>query len=445
MSERRDYDVVIVGAGFAGMYMLHRVRGLGLTARVFEAGERRGRHVVLEPLSGRALRRREHGVLVPVLRGAPAGVGVDGALRDPARDPAVRQPRRRPVRPAARHAVRHPGAVGDARRRDQPVDDPHRAPHRRRTREVRAQFLVMATGCLSSANIPDFPGRDTFEGDDVPHRPVAARGRRLHRQARRRDRHRLVGHPVDPDHRGAGAAAHRVPAHRELLGARREPAARPGGDARDQGRLRRRSAPRTASSPTAIGSRLPIARGVGARGRSRRAGADLRERAGSRAACRSSAPSSTCSSTRTRTTPRPSSCAQKIREHREGPGGRRPAVAEDGDRLQAPVRRHRLLRDVQPPERRARRRERDADRARSRRTACASATASSTFDCIVFATGFDAMTGALLKHRHPRPRRAARCATRGRRARARTSASARSASRTSSRSPVPAARRCSRT
>ena len=33
-----DYDVVVVGAGFAGMYMLHRVRGIGLSARVFEAG-----------------------------------------------------------------------------------------------------------------------------------------------------------------------------------------------------------------------------------------------------------------------------------------------------------------------------------------------------------------------------------------------------------------------
>ena len=31
-------DVVIVGAGFAGMYMLYRLRGLGLSARVFEAG-----------------------------------------------------------------------------------------------------------------------------------------------------------------------------------------------------------------------------------------------------------------------------------------------------------------------------------------------------------------------------------------------------------------------
>ncbi|MEO8660016.1 MAG: NAD(P)/FAD-dependent oxidoreductase [Bryobacteraceae bacterium] len=31
-------DAVIVGAGFAGLYMLHRLRGLGLSARIFEAG-----------------------------------------------------------------------------------------------------------------------------------------------------------------------------------------------------------------------------------------------------------------------------------------------------------------------------------------------------------------------------------------------------------------------
>ena len=32
------FDAVIIGAGFAGMYMLHRLRGLGFTARVYEAG-----------------------------------------------------------------------------------------------------------------------------------------------------------------------------------------------------------------------------------------------------------------------------------------------------------------------------------------------------------------------------------------------------------------------
>ncbi len=36
--EAGPLDAVVVGAGFAGLYMLHRLRGLGLSARVFEAG-----------------------------------------------------------------------------------------------------------------------------------------------------------------------------------------------------------------------------------------------------------------------------------------------------------------------------------------------------------------------------------------------------------------------
>src|SRR5215469_7137888 len=38
MGGARDFDAVIVGAGFAGLYMLHRLRQLGVSARVYEAG-----------------------------------------------------------------------------------------------------------------------------------------------------------------------------------------------------------------------------------------------------------------------------------------------------------------------------------------------------------------------------------------------------------------------
>mgnify|MGYP003620275536 FL=1 len=34
-----DFDAVIIGAGFGGMYMLHKLRQKGFTARVFEAGK----------------------------------------------------------------------------------------------------------------------------------------------------------------------------------------------------------------------------------------------------------------------------------------------------------------------------------------------------------------------------------------------------------------------
>jgi cyclohexanone monooxygenase len=38
-SKTEDFDVAIVGAGAAGMYMLHRLRGLGMTATVLEMGD----------------------------------------------------------------------------------------------------------------------------------------------------------------------------------------------------------------------------------------------------------------------------------------------------------------------------------------------------------------------------------------------------------------------
>jgi cyclohexanone monooxygenase len=38
-SSTEAYDVVVVGAGFAGMYMLHRLRGLALKVRVYEQGD----------------------------------------------------------------------------------------------------------------------------------------------------------------------------------------------------------------------------------------------------------------------------------------------------------------------------------------------------------------------------------------------------------------------
>src|ERR1051325_8351211 len=39
MLQRDSLDVIVVGAGFAGLYALYRLRGLGLSVRVFERGD----------------------------------------------------------------------------------------------------------------------------------------------------------------------------------------------------------------------------------------------------------------------------------------------------------------------------------------------------------------------------------------------------------------------
>ena len=102
---------------------------------------------------------------------------------------------------------------------------------------------------------------------------------------------------------------------------------------------------------------------------------------------------------------RPSSSARRSREIVEDPERRARAHARPGRRLQAALRRHRLLRDLQPAARAPRRPARDADRGDHARRDPHDGGGEYELDAIVFATGFDAMTGALLAHRHPRPRR----------------------------------------
>ncbi|MEQ4725245.1 NAD(P)-binding protein [Nonomuraea sp. B19D2] len=38
MPHQAGHEVIIIGAGFAGLYMLYRLRTLGVSARVLEAG-----------------------------------------------------------------------------------------------------------------------------------------------------------------------------------------------------------------------------------------------------------------------------------------------------------------------------------------------------------------------------------------------------------------------
>ncbi len=179
MDETTGWDVVIVGAGFGGLYMLHRARAIGMTAVVLEAGGGVG---------GTWYWNRYPGARCDVesmqysyqfsdelqqeweWSERYAGQAEILAYLDHVAD---RFDLRRHIRLDTRvqRATFDEGsgrwAVG--------TDDGG---------EWSARFLVMATGCLSSANVPDFPGLDGFEGNTYhtgrwPHEPVDFTGRRV--------------------------------------------------------------------------------------------------------------------------------------------------------------------------------------------------------------------------------------------------------------------------
>ena len=226
-----DVHAVVVGAGFAGLYMLHRLRQLGLSARVFEAGDGVG---------GTWYWNRYPGARCDV-----ESMDYSYSFSDELQQ-EWKWSERYASQPEILTYINHVADRFDLRRDIQLSTRVTAATFDEAARQwtvttdrgdrVSARFCIMATGCLSSAQVPEVPRARELSRQDVSHRPLAARGRRLHRPARRRHRHRLLGHPVDPDHRRAGRAPDRLPAHAELQRPRAQRAARPGVRAAGQGR-----------------------------------------------------------------------------------------------------------------------------------------------------------------------------------------------------------------
>ena len=321
-------------------------------ARLRDAGardrRRRRRHLVLEPLPGRPLRHPDH--RLHVLASTPSwrrrGRGRRSTPPSP-RSCATSSSSPSATTSAATSASR-PGSR--RRRGTTPPRRADRAPTGGDSPAARTSWPPAACRCPRP---PDIDGAERFQGEVLLHEPLAARGRRLHRQAGRRDRHRVVGHPVDPADRRAGRRAGRVPAHAELLRAGPE---RPGA-----GRRAGRSSPRTVR-PTANGEAVDGRRAhrpaiEPGRQLVRRAAPARSTRRGRPASCSPGAASSpTCSpaseSNEHRRRADPRADPRHRRRSRDGRG----AVPEV-PRLQhqADVPRHQLLRHVQPAPRPPRR------------------------------------------------------------------------------------------
>ncbi len=204
-----ELDVLVVGAGFAGIYQLDRLRDLGYSVKIYEAGSELG------------------GIwywnCYPGARVDTEGPMYQFSYKDLWKDweysslypswSEVREyfqylERRLDLSKDIRFDTRVTGADFDTERNQWVV----------RTADgstTRCSFIVPCLGFASSPYVPALPGLDSFRG--ICHHTALwpQDGRRLHRQAGRGDRHRRQRCPGHPGGLPGGGRPDRVPADTE--------------------------------------------------------------------------------------------------------------------------------------------------------------------------------------------------------------------------------------
>ena len=153
------YDAVVVGGGFAGIYSLHKLRGQGLKVRVYEAGG---------GIGGTWFWNRYPGARVDI-QSLEYSYQFDEDLQQEWTWSEKYSPQSELLAYANHVADRFklwPDIQLNTRVSSAHFDEAAGV-WRVATDQgdaVTADFVVMATGCLSSANMPDFPGLDGFKG-----------------------------------------------------------------------------------------------------------------------------------------------------------------------------------------------------------------------------------------------------------------------------------------
>jgi len=156
----REFDAVVVGAGFGGLYALHRLRELGLSVRVFEAGSGVG---------GTWFWNRYPGARCDV-----ESMEYSFSFSDEL-EQEWEWTERYPTQPEILRYLNHVADRFDLRR-DIQLNTRVTGAHFDETASrwaiqtddgarFSATYCVMATGMLSAVNRPEFDGLDSFEGD----------------------------------------------------------------------------------------------------------------------------------------------------------------------------------------------------------------------------------------------------------------------------------------
>lgn len=183
---KRDLDVIVVGAGFAGLYMVHKMRAQGRSVRAFEAGSGVGgtwfwnqypgarcdvesmeySYGFSEDLEQAWVWSERYAPQPEILR----------YINHVADRFDLRDDIQLNTKVLSAHYIEAGASSGaDAGRWRITTDDG----------EIwTGAFCIMATGCLSSTNTPDIPGLDTFAGEmhhtsRWPHEGVDFAGKRV--------------------------------------------------------------------------------------------------------------------------------------------------------------------------------------------------------------------------------------------------------------------------
>jgi cation diffusion facilitator CzcD-associated flavoprotein CzcO len=170
-------DVLVIGAGFAGLYMLHRLRGLGFSARVLEAADGVGGTWYWNRYPGARCDSESYYYCYSF---------------DPELEQEWRWSERYPGQEEIRAYLEHVADRHDLRRdiefgvrvASAVREDDGWVLTDTEGRERRCRWLVTAVGCLSAANVPDLPGLEDFAGEwhhtgRWPHEGVDVSGKRV--------------------------------------------------------------------------------------------------------------------------------------------------------------------------------------------------------------------------------------------------------------------------
>ena len=176
----QDVDAVVIGSGFAGLYMNYRLRDqLGMTVQVYEAGDDVGGTWYWNRYPGARCDSESYMYCFSFDKQLMQEWEWSGKY---------------PEQPEILRYLNHVADRFDLRRNTQfktRVTAAHfnEAASRWEVEtdqgdHVTAKFLVTAIGCLSSGQIPNIPGRDTFQGDSYhtgawPHAGVNFAGKRV--------------------------------------------------------------------------------------------------------------------------------------------------------------------------------------------------------------------------------------------------------------------------